>query len=133
MRYTLATAVKSPDTTHLRSTMSDNIGKVALLWRGERDAGGARNIRLEPVLEALAVRGIQAEAAVYSDDAVDDVRSQLLALDGVLVWVDPISEGRNRTKLDALLRDISTRGVWVSTHPDVILKMGVKEVLYRTR
>jgi hypothetical protein len=133
MRYTLATAVKSRDTTHLGSTMSDNIGKVALLWRGERDAGVARNTRLEPVFEALAVRGIQAEAAIYSDDAVDEMRSQLLALDGVLVWVDPISEGRNRTKLDALLRDISARGVWVSTHPDVILKMGVKEVLYRTR
>jgi hypothetical protein len=113
--------------------MSDNIGKVALLWRGERDAGVARNARLEPVLEALAARGIQAEAAVYSDDAVDEVRSQLLGLNGVLVWVDPMSDGRNRTKLDALLRDISSRGVWVSTHPDVILKMGVKEVLYRTR
>ncbi len=25
------------------------------------------------------------------------------------------------------------RGTWVSAHPDVILKMGVKEVLYRTR
>jgi hypothetical protein len=34
--------------------------------------------------------------------------------------------------LDALLRDVSSRGVWVSTHPDVILKMGVKEVLCRT-
>src|SRR6476659_10000432 len=27
----------------------------------------------------------------------------------------------------------STRGVWVSAHPDVILKMGTKEVLHRTR
>jgi hypothetical protein len=133
MRYTLATAVKSRDTNYLGSTMSDNIGKVALLWRGERDAGVAHNARLEPVSEALAARGIQAEAAVYSDDAVEEVRSQLLGLNGVLVWVDPISDGRNRTKLDALLRDISSRGVWVSTHPDVILKMGVKEVLYRTR
>jgi hypothetical protein len=32
-----------------------------------------------------------------------------------------------------LLRDIAAHGVWVSAHPDVILKMGVKEVLYRTR
>src|SRR6476646_6817237 len=105
--------------------MTDTIGKVALLWRGDRDAASVRNTRLEPVFDALAARGIQAEAAVYSDDAIDEVRSQLLGLNGVLVWVDPISEGRNRTKLDALLRDISSRGVWVSTHPDVILKMGV--------
>jgi hypothetical protein len=77
--------------------------------------------------------GIQPEAAVYCDDAVEQVHSQLLEVNGVLVWVDPISEGGNRTKLDAMLRDISSRGVWVSAHPDVILKMGVKEVLYRTR
>jgi hypothetical protein len=51
----------------------------------------------------------------------------------VLVWVNPIHEGRNRTHLDALLREVAARGVWVSAHPDVILKMGTKEVLHRTR
>jgi hypothetical protein len=35
--------------------------------------------------------------------------------------------------LDAMLRDVAARGPWVSAHPDVILEMGVKEVLYRTR
>jgi len=61
------------------------------------------------------------------------VREQLLGCDGVLVWVNPISEGQNRTMLDALLREVAARGVWVSAHPDVILKMGVKEVLHRTK
>jgi hypothetical protein len=51
----------------------------------------------------------------------------------VLVWVNPIHEGRNRANLDALLREVAARGVWVSAHPDVILKMGTKEVLHRTR
>ena len=32
-----------------------------------------------------------------------------------------------------MLRDVSARGTWVSAHPDVILKMGTKEVLFRTR
>ena len=31
------------------------------------------------------------------------------------------------------MRDVAANGVWVSTHPDVILKMGAKEVLFRTR
>jgi Domain of unknown function (DUF6815) len=31
------------------------------------------------------------------------------------------------------LRDVAAQGPWVSAHPDVILKMGVKEVLYRTK
>ncbi|MGY4435806.1 hypothetical protein ACVWWO_008283 [Bradyrhizobium sp. F1.13.1] len=51
----------------------------------------------------------------------------------MLVWVNPIQDGRDRAGLDALLRDVAARGVWVSAHPDVILKMGTKEVLYRTR
>ena len=36
-------------------------------------------------------------------------------------------------RLDAMLRDVTARGIWVSAHPDIILKMGVKQVLYRTK
>jgi Domain of unknown function (DUF6815) len=111
-------------------------GKLALLWRGNRQARGeatAQNNRLNRVFEALTALGIRAEPALYADDMANDVREQLLKLDGVLVWVDPISDGQNRTQLDAMLRDVASRGVWVSAHPDVILKMGVKEVLYRTK
>ena len=115
---------------------SSKPGKLALLWRGDRQARSeatAQNNRYHRVFEALAALGIEAEPAVYADDMADEVRRQLLGCDGVLVWVDPISDGQNRVKLDALLRDVASRGVWVSAHPDVILKMGVKEVLYRTR
>jgi hypothetical protein len=111
-------------------------GKVALLWRGNRQARSeatAQNSRLNRVFEALAALGIEAEPAVYADDMVDEVRRQILNSDGVLVWVDPISDGQNRRVLDELLRDIAVRGVWVSAHPDVTLKMGVKEILYRTK
>jgi hypothetical protein len=47
--------------------------------------------------------------------------------------VDPIHDGKTRTVLDAMLRDVAAGGTWVSAHPDVILKMGVKEVLFRTK
>src|SRR5882724_5634462 len=124
MRCTPATAAKKPSAANLGGTMTGEIGKVALLWRGDLEARNVpRNARLEPVFEALAVHSVYAEAAVYSDDRVDEIRSQLLALDAVLVWVDPISDGKNRIGLDAMLRDVASHGVWVSTHPDVILKM----------
>ena len=116
-------------------TLTEN-GKLALLWRGNRQARSeatAQNSRLNRVFEALAALGIEAEPAVYADDMADEVRQQLLNSDGVLVWVDPISDGQNRRVLDELLRDIAARGVWVSAHPDVTLKMGVKEILYRTK
>ena len=51
--------------------------------------------------------------------------------------VDPLissnNEGRNRANLDALLREVAARGVGVSADPNVIIKMGTKEVLHRTR
>ena len=78
-------------------------------------------------------RGIHAEPAVYADDMLDEVRQQLMAVDGVLVWVNPLEDVRTREKLDAPLRDVAAAEPWVSAHPDVILKMGVKEVLHRTR
>jgi hypothetical protein len=119
--------------------MKDHDGataRLALLWRGDREArrnATPHNNRLSHVFEALAALGVRAEPAVYADETAPDVREQLLKLDGVLVWVDPISDGQNRTALDAMLRDVASKGIWVSAHPDVILKMGVKEVLHRTK
>lgn len=115
---------------------SDTQPRVALVWRGDlesRARASAQKGRLTPVFEALAQEGVTAEPAVYCEEAAAEVREQLLGMDGVLVWVDPISDGRDRSQLDALLRDVAADGVWVSSHPDVILKMGVKEVLYSTR
>ncbi|MFX6991382.1 hypothetical protein ABTI34_18120, partial [Acinetobacter baumannii] len=76
---------------------------------------------------ALADAGVESEPVVYEDDVLDTVRAQLAKCNGVLVWVNPIHEGRNRNNLDALLREVAARGVWVSAHPDVVLKMGTKE------
>jgi hypothetical protein len=110
--------------------------KVAILWRGDaatRKAASPQNNRFYRIFEELAAVGIQAEPAVYDEEFTDDVRKQLLAADGVLVWVDPIHQGKTRELLDPLLREVAANGPWVSAHPDVILKMGAKEVLYRTR
>lgn len=112
------------------------LGRIAILWRGDETARRSvspETSRFKAVFAALADVGVDAEPVVYEDDVLDAVRSQLATLDGVLVWVNPIHEGRNRANLDALLREVAARGVWVSAHPDVILKMGTKEVLHRTR
>lgn len=85
------------------------------------------------VFEAFAELGVAAEAIVYSDDSVESVREQLLGLNGVLVWVNPIEKGLDRSTLDPLLREVADAGVFVSAHPDVILRMGTKEVLVDTR
>src|SRR4029077_20982693 len=116
--------------------MTEKSFKIAILWRGDleaRQAATPANNRFHRIFEKLAAVGIHAEPAVYDEDFADEVRKQLLGADGVLVWVDPIYQGKTREALDPLLRDIAQRGPWVSAHPDVIRKMGVKEVLHRTR
>jgi hypothetical protein len=109
---------------------------IAILSRGDaaarRDAT-AQNSRFVRVFEALADAGIEARPVIYDETFADEVREQLLAVDGVLVWVDPIHQGKTRAALDPLLREVASEGPWVSAHPDIILKMGVKDVLYRTR
>src|SRR5947207_5842006 len=110
--------------------------KIAVLWRGDREARQAatpQNNRYHRIFEELAALGIEAEPAIYDEAFADEVREQLLTADGVLVWVDPLSGGKTRAALDAMLRDVASHGPWVSAHPDMILKMGVKEVLHRTK
>jgi hypothetical protein len=118
------------------SKATARLGRVAILWRGNeaaRRSAAPGTSRFQAVFSALADVGVDAEPVVYEDDVLEAVRAQLATVDGVLVWVNPIHEGRNRNNLDALLREVAARGVWVSAHPDVILKMGTKEVLHRTR
>jgi hypothetical protein len=106
--------------------------KIAMVWRrpSKRVSG---HPRLEPIAEALAASGLHVLQIPWSEAATRKVRTLLLGCDGVLVWVDPLTEGQNRARLDPILRDAAASGVWVSAHPDVILKMGVKEVLVRTK
>jgi hypothetical protein len=110
--------------------------KIAILSRGDAEARRSatpQNSRFYRIFEELAALGIEAMPAVYDEAFADEVRTQLVAADGVLVWVDPIHQGKTRAALDPLLRTVATQGVWVSAHPDTILKIGTKDVLYRTR
>jgi hypothetical protein len=106
---------------------------VGLLWRVEWDPEpDPERCRLQGVFAAFAGLGVAAQPVLYSDETADAVRERLLGLDGVLVWVNPIEQGRDRSRLDALLREAAAGGVWVSAHPDVIAKLATKRVLVDT-
>jgi hypothetical protein len=93
----------SPPTSH----------KIAILWRGDAEArqvATPQNNRFYRIFEELAAVGIHAEPAVYDEEFADEVRAQLLTAEGVLVWVDPLHQGKTRAALDALLRDVAARG-----------------------
>jgi hypothetical protein len=109
---------------------------LAILYPGDRAArrdATPDNNRFSGLFSAFAAAGVYAAPAVYHDDFYEEVFEQLVQFDGVLVWVNPIEGGRDRSVLDAILRNVAATGVFVSAHPDVILKLGTKEVVYQTR
>jgi len=89
--------------------------------------------RFAQTAAALAEKGMAVEGAPYLADDVLRLREQLMRVDGVLVWINPIVDGRDRTDLNKVLADVAASGVFVSTHPEVIGKMGTKDILFRTR
>lgn len=110
--------------------------KVGLMWHGDREARDTADLstsRFAKAAVALRFAGIQPIAVVYNDDFLEEVRGQLLILDAVQVWVNPIESGRNRSKLDRLLAEVADSGVLVNTNPKTILKMGTKQVLIDTK
>ena len=111
-------------------------GRVALLYPGDRaarDRSDRAGGRFAALFEAFAAADIAAEPAVYDDDFADEVEAQLREVDLVQVWCNPIEGGRRRGRLDAMLRAVAASGVFVSAHPDAILKLGTKDVLVDTR
>jgi hypothetical protein len=115
------------------------VAKVALLYPGDRAARERADpaaSRFAPLFEALAAAGVAAEPAVWHDDFADEVRAQLRIERGVravLVWCNPIEDGRRRDRLDALLREVASTGVFVSAHPVAVSRLGTKDVLHDTR
>lgn len=109
--------------------------RIALMWRAEPGEPPPRpeDTRQRLIFEALVQLGAAAEPVLYADEEANAVRDRLMGFDGVLVWVNPISDAGDRSSLDPMLREVAASGVAVSAHPDVILKMGVKDVLYTTR
>ncbi len=110
--------------------------QVALLWRTDAEKPASTQLadnRLAQVAAALESVGLSVHGAPYTDQSAESVRQQLQGMHAVLVWVNPLEGDKDRTILNKLLRELFEQGVYVSAHPDLIQKMGTKEVLVRTR
>ena len=113
-----------------------NKARVGLVWHGNREARNSADLaqsRFSKAARALTAIGIEPVPVVYNDDLMEEVLAQMLALDALQVWVNPIEGESDRSKLDQILREVASAGVQVHTHPDIILKMGTKGVLLDTK
>lgn len=75
---------------------------LAIFYPGDRevrDRSDTTSSRFAAVFEAFRWAVVAVEPSVYQDDLAEEVRHQLLAVDGVLVWHNPIEGGRTRAYL----------------------------------
>jgi Domain of unknown function (DUF6815) len=110
--------------------------RIAILFPADaRELAGARveQSRLAGTAEVFVSAGVDVVSAPFVDEIAGEIEQRLEGVGGVLVWFNPIEAGRDRSGLNAMLRSIAAKGVFVSAHPDVVDKMGTKEVLYRTK
>ena len=83
--------------------------------------------------ESFVQSGVSVETVLYNDTLVDSYRDSLKKLDALLVWVNPVEQGHDRKILDQLLAELDSAGVFVSSLPETIMKIGTKDVLFKTR
>ena len=89
--------------------------------------------RLADTAAAFVAAGVRIVSAPFTDQIAEEIETRLADVDVTLVWYNPIEGGRDRSRLNEMLRSVAAKGVVVSAPPDVIDKMGTKDVLYRTR
>jgi hypothetical protein len=109
---------------------------VAILFPSQPDAISGEEFfrgRFGALSESLGAVGLLVEPTPYHDACVSEVEAQLSGARVVLVWHNPIEGGRTRKLLDEMLRRVAARGVFVSAHPDTIVRMGTKDVLVDVR
>jgi hypothetical protein len=112
-----------------------NKKSIAILVYGDANSGrdAVTEEKYKDLAGSFSAQGFTVKSVLYNDEDADKLESVLLNFDAILVWVNPIEQGKGRKRLDMLLCQLSDQARFVSTHPDVILKMGTKDILYKTK
>ena len=101
------------------------------------EPGSEKNATTEEKYKKLAVHFKESEfdvdSVLYHDSISDTLAKELTKYKAILVWVNPVEQGRDRKILDAMLSELAVQGCFVSAHPETILKLGTKEILYRIK
>jgi hypothetical protein len=127
-----ADAIKATWLATRGDRMSTTIGLMIYAAPGQ-ERSVFRDEKYRLLAEALVGTGARVEDVLYHSSRAAALREELSGLDALLVWVNPIEQGEDRSALDRLLVELHRAGVAVSAHPDTIMKLGTKRVLYDTR
>src|SRR4029078_6036654 len=109
-----------------------NNSSIALMIYGE--PGSSKNALTDEKYKKLAAhfteKGFTVDSVLYHDSICSKLENDLLKYAAILVWVNPIEQGTRRKQLDAFLTGLA-KDRFVSAHPDTILRIGTKEILYK--
>jgi len=109
--------------------------KIGIMLYGKR--GEVRDVFSESKYKLLAEKMIQSgltvETITYNDSISEQLFHELVEYKSILVWINPVEKDMDRRNLDNLLTKVSNEGVYVTAHPNTILRIGTKDVLYQTR
>lgn len=111
---------------------------IALVLYGDIDStrSAFTDDNFKPLAEALSEAGFDVESVLYHHSKAKQLESGLERFSAVLSWVNPrerTERGSDNLDLDDVLLSISKKGVFISSHPDIIQKIGTKRILYSTR
>jgi hypothetical protein len=110
--------------------------RIAVVFPANQQEAAASRVedsRLAGVALALGSAGAQVVSAPFHDNIASEIETRLDKVDFILVWYNPFEKGADRSGLNVMLKRLADQGVRISTHPDMIEKIGTKDVLYRTR
>jgi hypothetical protein len=101
-----------------------------MLYAGK---GQSRDVLSEDKYKLLAGKMIENNFIIDTINYNDSIAERLLMesekYNAVIVWVNPVENGLDRQILDSLLIKVSNKGVYVSTHPNTIYKIGTNDVI----
>ena len=112
--------------------MSAQLG-IMLYGKNGEERNVFSEVKYKLLAEKLVENNIPVETINYNDSDSEKLFTHLLKYKVILVWINPMEKDMNRQTLDNFLRKITREGVFVSAHPDTILKIGTKDILYKTR
>ena len=111
---------------------------IALVLYG--DSNSTRNALVDDgfklIADSLIEVGFNVESVLYHPTNAKKIQTRLEKFAAVMSWVEPrdrVVRGEDSLNFDKVLTNLSNKGVLVSTHSEVILKIGTKKVLYSTR
>jgi hypothetical protein len=116
-----------------RAAVAASETTVGILLYGAEPRDAFREDKYRALAEAFARERWDVRTLNFHASRLPAVRDEARRCGALLVWINPVEPGLDRAQLDDFLREIAAGGALVSAHPDVILRIGTKDVLVETQ